>query len=251
MTTPKTCSRRNFLGTTVVATIAASFLGLSVILSALVAGAQRAQPEPTGWHNLFAANLSDAICPPDVWSWQDGVLSPKDKDEAIWSRQEYENFLLDLEFKLEPGANSGVFVYCTNIVNWITNHVEIQILDDAAPKWTNVPPTWKCAGIFGHASPMNAMVKSPGEWNHLAIRCVGPRISVWLNGALVTDINMKDWKSGTKNPDGTDIPAFEPRPLANMPTKGRIGLQGAHGGIPTHFRNLRIKLLNPHAEKEQ
>jgi hypothetical protein len=29
-----------------------------------------------------------------------------------------------------------------------------------------------------------------------------------------------------------------------MATKGRIGLQGAHGGIPTHFRNLKIKVLN-------
>jgi hypothetical protein len=55
---------------------------------------------------------------------------------------------------------------------------------------------------------------------------------------------MKDWKSGKKNPDGSDIPDFEPRPLAEMGTKGRIGLQGAHGGIPTHFRNIKIKSLD-------
>ncbi len=75
----------------------------------------------------------------------------------------------------------------------------------------------------------------------MTIQCEGPFISVLINGELVTDINMQDWKSGTKNPDGSDIPSWEPQILSGMPTKGRIGLQGAHGGIPTHFRNIKIK----------
>ena len=77
------------------------------------------------------------------------------------------------------------------------------------------------------------------------IRCEGQKITVWLNGELETDVNLKDWKSGKINPDGSAIPDFEPRPLAEMATKGRIGLQGAHGGIPTHFRNIRIKPIEP------
>jgi len=31
------------------------------------------------------------------------------------------------------------------------------------------------------------------------------------------------------------------RPLSIMANKGFIGLQGALGGIPMHFRNLKIK----------
>jgi hypothetical protein len=45
-------------------------------------------------------------------------------------------------------------------------------------------------------------------------------------------------------PISSDIVDFEPRPLAEMATKGRIGLQGAHGGIPTRFRNIKIKSLD-------
>jgi hypothetical protein len=179
-----------------------------------------------------------------VWSWQNGKLTPKDKDEAIWSKKEYENFILDLEFNLDPAANSGVFVYNTDMQNWIPNTIEIQLLDDPAPKWANIPPNWKCGGIFGHSVPRQAATKKAGEWNRMTIRCQGPHISVLLNGELVTDINMKDWKSGKKSPDGSDIVDFEPRPLAEMATKGRIGLQGAHGGIPTHFRNIKIKSLD-------
>ena len=204
----------------------------------------KAHPDSKTWSDLFASNLSNAIYPAGVWSWQNGKLTPKDKDEAIWSKKEYENFILDLEFNLDPAANSGVFVYNTDMQNWIPNTIEIQLLDDPAPKWANIPPNWKCGGIFGHSVPRQAATKKAGEWNRMTIRCQGPHIPVPLNGELVTDINMKDWKSGKKSPDGNDIVDFEPRPLAEMATKGRIGLQGAHGGIPTHFRNIKIKSLD-------
>ena len=205
--------------------------------------ALKAHPDSKAWEDLFVADLSNTVFPDGIWSWKDGELSPKDKDEAIWSKKEYENFVLDLEFKLESGAHSGVFVYNTDMKNWVTHHVEIQILDDPAPKWAKVPPNWKCGGIFGHSAPKKSAVKKAGEWNRMTIRCQGPAISVLLNGELVTDINMQDWKSGQKNPDGSDIPSWEPRPLAEMATKGHIGLQGAHGGIPTHFRNIKIKSI--------
>jgi len=204
----------------------------------------KAHPDSKAWTDLFAADLSNAIFPTGVWSWKDGELTPKDKDEAIWSKKEYENFIVDLEFNLDPAANSGVFVYNTDMQNWVPTTLEIQILHDPAPKWANIPPNWKCGGIFGHSVPRKAATKKAGEWNRMTIRCQGPHISVLLNGELVTDINMKDWKSGKKSPDGNDIVDFEPRPLAEMATKGHIGLQGAHGGIPTHFRNIKIKSLD-------
>ncbi len=222
--------------------ITIGWLGIGQLATA--AETMQMPPDTTGWPDLFAPDFSNAIVPDGVWSWKNGELSPKDKDEPLWTKDDYQNFVLDFEFKLEPGANSGVFVYDTNTNNYVPNSVEIQLLDDASPKWANVVPNWKCGGIFGHSVPLKAVVKPAGEWNHMTIRCQGPAISVLLNGELVTDANMKDWKSGTKNPDGSDIPSWLPHPLAEMATKGRIGLQGAHGGIPTHFRNLKIHVID-------
>ncbi|MGL5547579.1 MAG: 3-keto-disaccharide hydrolase, partial [Tannerellaceae bacterium] len=51
------------------------------------------------------------------------------------------------------------------------------------------------------------------------------------------------WKSGTKNPDGTEIPSWLPKPFAELPTKGYIGLQGKHGDSQIWFRNVTIKEL--------
>src|SRR5690242_3965396 len=67
-----------------------------------------------GWTNLFNDSLSDAIFPKGVWTVNDGVLTAS-KDEAIWSKKEYDDFILDLEFKNAEGTNSGVIVHATDI----------------------------------------------------------------------------------------------------------------------------------------
>ena len=200
----------------------------------------QAHPDTTGWENLFTADLSNAIYPKGVWTVENGELTAS-KDECIFTRNTYENFMLDLEFKMGNAANSGVIVYCSDTKTWIPNSVEIQILDDADPKWTNAAPNWKCGGLFGHSTPMKQMGKKAGEWNRMTIACKGPMICVLLNGQRVTEANLKDWSSAAKNPDGSKIPPWLNRPLAELATKGRIGLQGKHGGAPIYFRHLKIK----------
>ncbi len=69
-------------------------------------------------------------------------------------------------------------------------------------------------------------------------------IYVMLNGLMVTEMNMDLWTSATKNPDGTDIPAWLSTPFAQLPTHGNIGLQGKHAGAPIYFRNIKIKMLD-------
>jgi len=198
--------------------------------------------DSAGWETLFAGDLSDAIAPPGVWSVQDGVLAAA-KDECIWTKKQYERFVIDLEFKTAHGTNSGVIVYCSDVQNWIPNSVEIQIADDYAEQWAKSPKTWQCGAIFGRLAPAKSAVKKPGEWNRMTIVCDGQQISVTLNGELVAEMDMAKWTSAKKNPDGSDIPAWLSKPAAELPTKGHIGLQGKHAGAPIYFRNVRVKPL--------
>jgi len=199
-------------------------------------------PDSSGWQPLFASDLSNATRPGGVWTFEDGVLTASE-DQALWTSQEYDDFILDLEFKNAEGTNSGVIVYCSDISNWIPNSVEVQIADDYADKWANSPGSWQCGAIFGHRAPEKRAVKKPGEWNRMTIRCVGPYIDVALNGEVITSLNINDYTSAETNPDGTEIPEWLSTPLADLPTKGRIGLQGKHAGAPVWFRNLKIKPL--------
>lgn len=199
-------------------------------------------PDTSGWDNLFKADLSNAAKPEGVWTVSDGVLTASE-DQAIWTTRDYDNFILDLEFKNAPGTNSGVVVYCTNMKNWIPNSVEIQIADDYAEQWAKAPKTWHCGAIFGHLAPSKSMVKKPGEWNRFTVRCVDKRIDVVLNSEKVVSMDMSLWTSAKTNPDGSTIPPWLNKPLSKHPTKGRIGLQGKHAGAPIWFHNIKIKEL--------
>jgi hypothetical protein len=152
----------------------------------------------------------------------------------------YENFALDLEFNMEPGANSGVVVYCTNKKDWIPNSVEIQIADDSHEKWASSPGTWQCGAIFGHLAPSEKVAKKPGEWNHMTVACKGKMIYVVLNGKPVTTMDMSKWTSAKTNPDGSEIPSWLSNPFSELPTKGFVGLQGKHAGAKVFFRNVKI-----------
>lgn len=199
-------------------------------------------PDSSDWTPLFAGDLSNASAPDGVWSVEDGELTAS-ADRVIWTNDSYDNFVLDLEFKVGSNANSGVIVYCSNPGRWIPNSVEVQILDDGGDRWADVPNNQRCGAIFGHVGPSERVSRPAGEWNRMTITCVGPRIDVTLNGSHVTTIDMTEFTSAQTNPDGTPIPSWLSTPAAELATQGQIGLQGKHGGAPIWFRNIRIREL--------
>jgi hypothetical protein len=220
--------------------VLACFIAAGVIFSGQTA--LKSHPDSKSWADLFDASLSNAIYSKNIWTMVGGELTAS-QDECIWTETEYDNFVLDLEFKMGEAANSGVIVYCTDLKEWIPNSVEIQILDDYAEKWKDVQSTWKCGGLFGHLAPTKSMGKQAGEWNRMTIVCEGPIITVVLNGEVTVDADIKKWTSAKTNPYGSEIPSWLSRPMAELRTKGRIGFQGKHGGAPIFFRNIKIKSL--------
>ncbi|MBN1816317.1 MAG: DUF1080 domain-containing protein [Sedimentisphaerales bacterium] len=200
-------------------------------------------PDSSPWQDLFAADLSNAVFPQGIWTFDKGILTASE-DQVIWTNREYGNVMIDLEFKTEEGTNSGVIVYCTDRENWIPHSVEVQIADDFAEQWAKSPKTWQCGAIFGHLAASQSVVKKPGQWNRMTVTCVDKMIYVLLNGVPVTEMNMDLWTSAKTNPDGSEIPSWLSTPFAELPTRGYIGLQGKHAGAPIYFRNVKIKELN-------
>jgi hypothetical protein len=75
----------------------------------------------------------------------------------------------------------------------------------------------------------------------MTIEAKGKQLKVWLNGELTAEMDMAKWTSAKKNPDGSHIPKWLSTPFAELPTKGRIGLQGKHGDASVWLRNVKIK----------
>ena len=181
---------------------------------------------------------------PGVWhpAGRRGEITA-DKDSALWTKEEYENFALDFEYKLEPGANSGVLIYGSDTKNWIPNTVEVQLLDDYAEKWAKDPAYMLNASLYGHCAPTKQNVRRAGKWNRMTVFARGKNIQIICNGEKVLDADLSLWTDAKKNPDGTKIPPWLSRPWADLPTKGKIGFQGMHGKSRPYFRNIRIRPL--------
>ena len=209
---------------------------IAIVLFSLLALSCSRQPD---WKPLFNEDLSNALDKQGVWFYDGDVLTASE-DACLFTQVEYENFIIDLEFRNDTGSNSGVIVYCTDRDDWIPNSVEVQIADDHYVEFEDWPETWKCGGIFGHLAPNSTLVKRPGEWNSMNIRCEGQQITVKLNGEISAEMDMSLWTSGSTNPDGSEIPSWLPTPFSELPVMGFIGLQGKHGEASIYFRNVRI-----------
>lgn len=196
-----------------------------------------AQIKPAGWQRLFEPDLSNALFAQGSWEIKDGILTA-DRDEIIWTKQKFDNFILDLEFKLSEGANSGVFLRCGNTVNWLHTSIEIQILDSYGKQ---NPTKHDCGSIYDCLAPKQNPVKKPGLWNHCTITCRDNKIYAVLNSIQILDTDLNKWPEPHKNPDGTKN-KFNTA-LKNMPRSGYVGLQGEHGEKPIWFRNMKIKKL--------
>ncbi len=219
------------------------YLLFSLVAISMQLLAQKKSTSNKGWENLFGQNLAGAIYNPAIWKDSSGVLTAS-KDECIWSKNEYDDFILDLDFQNADGTNSGVIVHATEVVEWIPHSVEIQIADDYSKEWSKADPTWQCAAIFGHKAATNKSLKEPGEWNHYTITCKGKMITIVLNGTKVNECNMDDYTSSKTNPDGTKIPSWLSTPMSALPLHGHVGLQGKHAGAPIYFKNVKIKALS-------
>jgi hypothetical protein len=199
-------------------------------------------PDSESWEDLFLADLSNAIYPDSVWSFENGEFTATE-DQFLWTEKDYDNFILDLEFKNADGTNSGVVVYCSDLDDWIPNSVEVQIADDFNEKWAKSPKSWQCGAIFGRKPATRSAVRKPGEWNTYTVACKDNMIYVLLNGENVNEIDLSKFTDAQTNPDGSKAPSWLSKAPASLPTKGKIGFQGKHAGAPVYFRNIRIHEL--------
>lgn len=193
------------------------------------------QPDTSGWKDLFAADLSNAV---DASGWQfDGKELVAKNHDTIWTKESYGDFILDLEFKVAKESNSGVFLRSGDIKN-VLAALEIQVHESADGSKYGM-----LGAIYDAMPPVKNAAKPVGEWNRYTITCKGPQVTVVLNGETIIDANLDNWPETGKNPDGT--PNKFKKALKDFARSGPIGLQGLHGKAqaPVWYRNLKIKSL--------
>ena len=171
------------------------------------------------------------------WTAEEGSLALQKGGGYIWTKNRYRNFILETDFKLSKGANSGIFIRTGNPGNPVQTGIEVQVLDSYGKE---KPGKHDCGAIYDCVAPSKNPIKKPGEWNHFKITCMNNKIEVALNGEQIIDMDIDQWTEKGKNPDGSKNKFGTA--YRDMPRSGHIGFQD-HGN-PVWYRNLNILPLD-------
>lgn len=156
--------------------------------------------------------------------------------DDIVTTEEFENFDLQLEWKVLKKGNSGVLYHVSEepVTAW---HFapEVQILDDSGyPGRDKRQLAGACYDLY---APTKGATRPPGEWNHMRILVNGPHVEHWLNGEKVVEYELwsDDWNKRVAESKHKGRPQF------GTIRKGPICLQDHTDRI--EFRNIKIRPL--------
>lgn len=202
-----------------------------------------ASPEPGQTIDLLAGGAAlhwrgyrkDSL--PSAWAYDaaTGVLARTRYGGDIITRQQFENFELELEWKLGPKGNSGIFYRATEATGIIyENAPEMQVLDNAGHR-DGLTPLTSAGANYALDAPIRDVTKPLGEWNQARLVVVGPHVEHWLNGVKLLEYEL--W-----TPEWTAKVAaskFREWPTYGLARRGHVGLQD-HGDN-VEYRNIRIR----------
>lgn len=176
------------------------------------------QPDEDGWLTLSSGtDLSNwSVVGDGNWHVdEDGALTADESTEFSFlvSDLSFSDFELELEFRVDTEADSGVFIRCSDAESIDeTSCYEVNIFDAH-------PDQGERTGSIVDLAEPSQFVYTGGQWNRYGISAVGDRLRVTLNGRDMVDV--------------------EDSRLA----AGPIALQ--HGAGAVSFRNVRVRELQP------
>ena len=195
--------------------------------------------------------------PKQGWKMKDGVLTVLASGGAesaaggdIVTKERYSQFDLVLDFKITPGANSGIKYFCQPNLDPITGTgakaatgsaigLEFQILDDERHPDAKLGRDGNrtMGSLYDLITAAEIKQPSPiGEWNTARVTVRGQQVVHWLNGQKILEYERgtPEFREIVAQSKYKNIPGFGEWP------DGHILLQD-HGN-EVHFRNIKLRV---------
>ncbi|WP_224998445.1 DUF1080 domain-containing protein [Cesiribacter sp. SM1] len=190
------------------------------------------------WHSYGQETTGSA------WKVEDGVLYLDTTGTAaggdLVTEQEFEDFHLQLEWKIGEGGNSGIMFYVQEDTSKYPEPYntgpEMQILhNEGHPDGKIIKH--RAGDLYDLITATPEAAKPVGEWNQVEVISRDNQLQFVLNGQNVVTTTLWDdnWRQMIANSKFKDMEGF------GTFQEGKIALQD-HGD-PVWFRNIRIKRL--------
>lgn len=160
------------------------------------------------------------------WHVEDGLLYTEGGSGWLSTTETYDNFKLELEYRLPEGGNSGVFLRAPREGNPAYEGLEIQLLDDEAEPYAELEPWQYTGSIYDVKAPSKKAGKKAGEWQKMEIIADGSEFKVKLNGETINKTDLVYHMDRVN-----EHPGLKRR-------SGYIGLQNHNSRV--EFRNITI-----------
>ena len=232
--------------------------------SANAANQLTAAERAAGWKLLFDGTtlkgwrgLGYDSIPTAHWKVENGAIKkipsgdvPKMADGQpaqggdLMSIEAFGDFELAWEWKVAPGANSGVKYNVSeqfslaNASNHAALGFEYQILDDSLAE-DNKIATHRAGALYDLIAPNEAKARPAGQWNESRLIFRGRHGEHWLNGSKIVEYDL-----GTQRMDSL-LALSKYKPIKGFADRrvGHIILQD-HGDA-AYYRSIKMRELSP------
>ncbi|MDF1737858.1 MAG: DUF1080 domain-containing protein [Verrucomicrobiales bacterium] len=148
------------------------------------------------------------------------------------TKEEFGDFKLAFEFRLDPEANSGIFLRAPEKGKGKDSMCELQILDNSAEKYADLKPAQYHGSAYGLIAAKRGALNPVGEWNFQEVTVRGHRITVVLNGTTILDGDVSE----------IDDPKVRQSHPGMLRTRGRLVLGGHASGV--YYKSMYIQPLD-------
>ena len=181
-------------------------------------------------------DLSGWVGAVDSYEVKDGaVVCKTGKGGDLLTKDDYENVIIRVEFKLPPAGNNGIALRTPLGGHSSSDGLELQVIDSDGynAKHPNEPlkPYQEHGSLYHCVGAKQGYLRPVGEWNYQEIEVNGQKIKVTLNGTKILDVDI----------DSFDRSQIETVPKGLDNRKGRVGFAG-HSD-PVAFRSFKVKKL--------
>ncbi len=121
-----------------------------------------------------------------------GTTKPDTPNSFLCTEKNYANFILELDFQIDPELNSGIQIRSQSLESYQNGRVhgyQVEI-DPSDRAWTGGIYDESRRGWLNNLQynqPARQAFK-PNQWNHLHIEALGSSIRTWLNGVPAADL---------------------------------------------------------------